>query len=224
MHTLIRSAARMFVHSVSEDGGDIGWYDVYETYSNTTNNKMNVDKPKNAHGPSQQSSVVGGGSVVSESPSKKLLPTKCVVNEYIEQKHNAAKGIPSNDLSAASVSNTSAAAHVLPEKEPRLLELADGSLLDLSLNNEATLKYYNKKNPDIIMVNLDHILQLIVDAMVIKTAEVEKKLKCIFLEGDTNKDGVLSFQEFTSIAQQAAPDFSQRKILKMFREALTQGK
>ena len=43
------------------------------------------------------------------------------------------------------------------------------------------------------------------------------------MEGDDNGDGVLNFQEFLDIVSKIAPHFPKRRILRMFREALTQG-
>jgi hypothetical protein len=52
---------------------------------------------------------------------------------------------------------------------------------------------------------------------------VEKRLAEIFVEGDENKDGVLSFGEFMSIVHSVAPHFTDRRALRMYREALSMG-
>ena len=82
---------------------------------------------------------------------------------------------------------------------------------------------YHNIHRDVVLVNLDVVLQLICEAMLTKTQGVEDTLREIFIAGDTNKDGVLSYYEFLAIVHTAAPDFHDRKILKMYREALLQG-
>ena len=56
-----------------------------------------------------------------------------------------------------------------------------------------------------------------------RTKYVEGRLADIFLEGAENGDGVLSFQEFMAIVSKVAPHFSERRILRMYREALSMG-
>jgi hypothetical protein len=73
------------------------------------------------------------------------------------------------------------------------------------------------------MVNLDVTLQIISQAMLNKSATVGVRIRQIFIEGDTNHDGVLSFSEFLDIVKKVAPEYHERKILKMFREALSSG-
>ena len=43
------------------------------------------------------------------------------------------------------------------------------------------------------------------------------------MEGDDNQDGVLSFSEFMSIVHNVAPHFTDRRALRMYREALSMG-
>jgi hypothetical protein len=75
----------------------------------------------------------------------------------------------------------------------------------------------------IFFLNLDHILQILIEALLFRSEFVEKTLGKIFIDGDTNGDGVLSFREFTDIVSKVAPHFHERRILKMFREALMTG-
>ena len=70
---------------------------------------------------------------------------------------------------------------------------------------------------------MDSVLQLISEAMLNRSAAVSVRIRQIFIEGDTNSDGVLSFTEFMDIVKKVAPDYHDRKILKMFREALMKG-
>jgi hypothetical protein len=73
------------------------------------------------------------------------------------------------------------------------------------------------------MVNLDFALQLLCESLQVRLKFVEKYLQGIFVEGDENGDGVLSFKEFTVIVKKVAPHFNERRVLKMFREALMTG-
>ena len=72
----------------------------------------------------------------------------------------------------------------------------------------------------VVLVNLDRALQLLIEVVRTRGAFVEESLKKLYIEGDENGDGVLSFQEFTHIVSKAAPHFHHRRILKMYREAL----
>jgi hypothetical protein len=44
------------------------------------------------------------------------------------------------------------------------------------------------------------------------------------IPGDTDGDGVLSFEEFKDIFREVAPDWHERRIMCIFREALMMGK
>lgn len=73
------------------------------------------------------------------------------------------------------------------------------------------------------MVDMDRVLQVVMDIMYKKQSLITTTLKRLFVEGDDNGDGVLSYDEFNAIVLQCAPDFSERRVLRMFREALTSG-
>eukprot|EP00128_Syssomonas_multiformis_P017270 Colp12_sorted_trinity150504_noHs@30521 len=91
------------------------------------------------------------------------------------------------------------------------------------LGNHPHLRHYHHIHPHTMMVNLDVTLQIISEAMLNKSALVSVRIRQIFVEGDTNHDGVLSFSEFLDIVKKVAPEYHERKILKMFREALSSG-
>lgn len=75
----------------------------------------------------------------------------------------------------------------------------------------------------VVMVNLDVALRIVCECMLQRTKYVEKRLADIFVQGDENGDGVLSFIEFTTIVSVVAPHFNERRIIRMFREALMVG-
>lgn len=79
------------------------------------------------------------------------------------------------------------------------------------------------KDEEVAMVNLDFALQILCESLQVRLKFVEKYLQGIFVEGDENGDGVLSFKEFTAIVKKVAPHFNERRVLKMFREALMTG-
>ena len=74
-----------------------------------------------------------------------------------------------------------------------------------------------------VVVNLYDTLEMIMEILAIRTHNMEDQLKRFFIEGDDNGDGVLSFEEFDALLKRVAPTFSDRRILRMFREALTAG-
>ena len=75
----------------------------------------------------------------------------------------------------------------------------------------------------ITLVNMDTCLRIICECLVRRTTCIEQRLADIFIEGDVNHDGVLSFGEFKSILTKVAPHFTDRRILRMYREALSMG-
>ena len=80
-----------------------------------------------------------------------------------------------------------------------------------------------EKDRPVMMVDLDGCLRIVVECMLLRTSFVEKRLAEIFVEGDVNGDGVLDFKEFTTIVAVVAPHFNERRIIRMFREALMLG-
>jgi hypothetical protein len=73
------------------------------------------------------------------------------------------------------------------------------------------------------VVDMDRVLQICMEVLQQRERGIENELVRLFIQGDDNGDGVLSFDEFRSIVATAAPHFSERRILRMFREALTDG-
>lgn len=96
-------------------------------------------------------------------------------------------------------------------------------ILEDLLGNHPHQKHYRHLHPETMLVNLDVTLQIVAEAMLNKSASVRERIRQVFIEGDTNHDGVLSFSEFTAIVKKVAPEYHERKILKMFREALMKG-
>lgn len=80
-----------------------------------------------------------------------------------------------------------------------------------------------KDSEYIIMVDMDKALTLLLEVVLTRISFVEESLAKIYTEGDDNGDGVLSFQEFLNIVTKVAPHYPQRRVLKMFREALQIG-
>jgi len=74
-----------------------------------------------------------------------------------------------------------------------------------------------------VVVNLYDTLEMIMEILTLRTHHMEDQLKRYFVEGDDNGDGVLSYEEFDALLKRIAPKFSERRILRMFREALTSG-
>lgn len=77
------------------------------------------------------------------------------------------------------------------------------------------------KRIDRVVVDLDRTMESLIKVLVARERHVGEKLRQLFIRGDTDGDGVLSFKEFTLIVKSANANFSSRKILRMFREAST---
>ena len=90
---------------------------------------------------------------------------------------------------------------------------------DLGPMTEAELE----ESKDVILVNLDVVMRIICECLLYRTRYVEKRLSEIFVEGDDNGDGVLNFSEFMGIVKSVAPHFTDRRTLRMYREALSMG-
>ncbi|EQC39717.1 hypothetical protein SDRG_03145 [Saprolegnia diclina VS20] len=76
---------------------------------------------------------------------------------------------------------------------------------------------------DVVVVSVHVVLELIVDVLLMRTKGIEMELTELFDSGDVNHDHVLSFAEFCAILQPRAPHFNERRLLRMFREALVLG-
>ena len=74
-----------------------------------------------------------------------------------------------------------------------------------------------------VVVDMYKCLELVMEILSFRTQHMEDQLKRFFIEGDDNGDGVLSFEEFDTLLKRIAPHFSERRILRMFREALMGG-
>ncbi|CAM9821055.1 unnamed protein product, partial [Choristocarpus tenellus] len=70
---------------------------------------------------------------------------------------------------------------------------------------------------------MDRVLQLFMQVLLQRQHTIENRLCDLFAKGDENGDGVLSFDEFNAITLRVAPHFSERRVLRMFREASTSG-
>lgn len=71
-----------------------------------------------------------------------------------------------------------------------------------------------------IVADVHRVLLLLLDALEQRQEVMEKDLIALFAAGDTNHDCVLSFTEFKAIIKMRVPHFSDRRVLRMFREAL----
>ncbi|GAB9475669.1 hypothetical protein Gpo141_00012754 [Globisporangium polare] len=74
-----------------------------------------------------------------------------------------------------------------------------------------------------IAADIHKVLLLLLDALEQRQDVMERDLIALFAAGDTNHDCVLSFTEFKAIIKTRVPHFSDRRILRMFREALMGG-
>ncbi|OQR81515.1 hypothetical protein THRCLA_11661 [Thraustotheca clavata] len=79
------------------------------------------------------------------------------------------------------------------------------------------------RRKEVVLVNVYVLLELIIEVLLMRTKTIENELHELFLTGDINHDKVLSFAEFCTILKPRAPGFNERRLLRMFREALTLG-
>ncbi|CAM9647772.1 unnamed protein product [Phaeothamnion confervicola] len=81
-----------------------------------------------------------------------------------------------------------------------------------------------QQKPEVrVAVDMHRALQVVMEALLTRQDTLEHKLRRLFDDGDDNGDGVLSFDEFSAIVRRVAPHFGERRVLRMFREALTSG-
>ncbi|DAZ97056.1 TPA: hypothetical protein N0F65_001240 [Lagenidium giganteum] len=74
-----------------------------------------------------------------------------------------------------------------------------------------------------IVVDVHKVLLLLMNALEYRQELMERDLIHMFDVGDVNHDRVLSFEEFKDILRTRVPHFSDRRLLRMFREALMNG-
>eukprot|EP00936_MAST-01D_sp_MAST-1D-sp1_P002402 g2402.t1 len=96
---------------------------------------------------------------------------------------------------------------VLSEVRVLLRQAASGMKLDQSTYGE-------------VVVEISAVLELLMEVAQVQFDNQQAEIGRIFVEGDTNGDGVLSFHEFARIMYVLAPQFSERRVLRMFSEAL----
>jgi Ca2+-binding EF-hand superfamily protein len=65
------------------------------------------------------------------------------------------------------------------------------------------------------VVDFDKVLQVVMEILRLQQSVITTRLKKLFIEGDDNHDGVLSYDEFTAIINHAAPEFSERRVARM---------
>lgn len=78
-----------------------------------------------------------------------------------------------------------------------------------------------------LMVDMDYVLLLLIQIIQQRVKYIESTLYKLFIDGDVNHDNVLSYTEFRDIVLQI-PNHDgslcpERKIIRMFRDALSQG-
>ncbi|ETV86140.1 hypothetical protein H257_02598 [Aphanomyces astaci] len=79
----------------------------------------------------------------------------------------------------------------------------------------------SRREIPVVVVNVYLVLELIMDVLQLRNKELDDDLTAMFVSGDANHDGVLSFPEFCAILRpRVPPQFSDRRLLRMFREAL----
>ncbi|KAK1938163.1 hypothetical protein P3T76_009313 [Phytophthora citrophthora] len=74
-----------------------------------------------------------------------------------------------------------------------------------------------------IVADVHKVLKLLMDALEQRREGIKNDLTTLFDAGDTNHDCVLTLEEFSAIIRKRKPHFSDRRILRMFREALMGG-
>ncbi|KAG7384902.1 hypothetical protein PHYPSEUDO_002123 [Phytophthora pseudosyringae] len=77
--------------------------------------------------------------------------------------------------------------------------------------------------PPRIVADVHKVLKLLMDALEQRREGIKKDLTELFDAGDVNHDCVLNLNEFSAIIRKRKPHFSDRRILRMFREALMGG-
>ncbi|KAG3118508.1 hypothetical protein PI125_g2824 [Phytophthora idaei] len=74
-----------------------------------------------------------------------------------------------------------------------------------------------------IVADVHKVLKLLMDALEQRHEGIKKDLSELFDSGDVNHDCVLTLDEFSAIIRKRKPHFSDRRILRMFRESLMGG-
>lgn len=74
-----------------------------------------------------------------------------------------------------------------------------------------------------LLVDADFVMSIVAEIYLRRLQSMDKELMAVFVQGDVNGDGVLSFNEFRNIVQQVNGKTTDRQVLRMFREALLQG-
>ena len=137
--------------------------------------------------------------------------------------HKPISDIDANFLRALGADDDSSIALEGGMMEDSVTSIADKDSVEYGEAQMKKASVAKQFRDDILLFNMDYALQLLAEVLLERSKFVEKSLEQIFVEGDENGDGVLNFKEFTTIVSKVAPHFHERRVLKMYREALMQG-
>jgi hypothetical protein len=73
---------------------------------------------------------------------------------------------------------------------------------------------------NLLVIDMEYAMQLLLDGLMPKAAETERRLRRLFLSADVDGDGVLSCKEFVDAVLTLAPRWHERKAMRVFRDGL----
>ncbi|KAL7692247.1 putative calcium binding protein [Plasmopara halstedii] len=106
--------------------------------------------------------------------------------------------------------------------EMRRVMLANENLKE-SFSSNKIGNCQQRPSPPQIVADVHKVLCLLMDALEQRHKVIKKDLTRLFDAADVNHDRVLTLDEFSAIIRKGKPHFSDRRILRMFRESLMGG-
>ncbi|EGZ21500.1 hypothetical protein PHYSODRAFT_488355 [Phytophthora sojae] len=192
-------------------------------------------KGKKAHKSEESGATKGLEHVVQVEPTKKWVPLDHAINvlrwyisclpedsisSYCRQvEHNTAMYDGHNIME---ISGNRLAVRAEMRRVMLASEKPDSSSSS-SIHAPEANKSVQRPPPPRIVVDVHKVLKLLMDALEQRRDGIKRDLTALFDAGDVNHDCVLTLDEFGAIIRKRKPHFSDRRILRMFREALMGG-
>ncbi|KAG0598997.1 hypothetical protein M758_12G118600 [Ceratodon purpureus] len=146
-----------------------------------------------------------------------ILFLNCAQSDYLLDEPSLVNHFDGDRDAAADFINKFAGLHATTEKTTpelqKILKATQVRRLDFDLLMENVIDFNPSKEEGAVRVKTAKKIEPL-------TEEEETALENLFVAGDANQDGVLTFTEFREIISSAEPSISQQNALRMFRETL----
>jgi predicted nucleic acid-binding Zn-ribbon protein len=206
--SFVRSIVRLFAFSENHTARDIDdWQYLCDHYEY----RIGEDRRTQSHGATVHNSSKAGDKYGDDAEMEGDHKEDDVEAEHSKDDGKRQASHSSNKKSAKTTSNNNKHGNTNPE------------ISDNAQYSGESYRLPTEAKQHTLVIDAEYVLLIISEIARRKLISVEQQLKRIFEEGDVNHDNVLSFEEFSEIVFKVDAECPDRKILRMFREALILG-